>query len=163
MTREMILRSQLEMAEHNLQCYSKNYICTVPRDGKEEEFKKAAAEVEMLKAWLKEFHSTRIDSTVEFIGHINVLSHGRTYDGKNFAKSMEFEVDTGADYLYGDTRIFNISQEVQDWFVDGDKCIGKYDREKNRSSRLLKIMVDRIMYIRSIEWAEEDERAKEAE
>lgn len=56
MTREMILRNRLEMVEHNLYCYSKNYICTVPKDGYEKEFNEAATEVEMLKDWLKEFN-----------------------------------------------------------------------------------------------------------
>lgn len=163
MTRELILRNRLEMAQHNLLCYSANYLCTTPKEGQEDQFKEAAKEVEMLTAWLKEFHSTHTDSTVEFIGHINAISHGRTWDGRNYAESLEFEVDTGASYLYGDRRIFNISNEVQDWFVEEDKCIGRYDREKDyRSSRLLKITVDRIMYIRAIEWAEEDEWAKEA-
>ena len=152
------------MAEHNLYCYSNDYHSKVPKDGYEKEFKETAAVVEILKAWLKEFHSTCSGSTVEFIGHINAISHGRTWDEKNYAKSLEFEVDTGADYLYGDRRIFNISHEVQNWFVDDNKCTGKYDREKNRrSSRLLKITVDKIMYIRSIEWVEADECAKEAE
>ena len=50
MTREMILRNRLEMASHNLLCYSANYLCDTPKDGMEEEHKEAAAEVEMLKA-----------------------------------------------------------------------------------------------------------------
>lgn len=163
MTREMILRNRLEMSEHNLYCYSKNYICTEPKDGKEKEFKKAAAEVEMLKDWLREFHSSRTDSTVVFVGHLSGISYGRTYDDKPLADSIEFEVDTGADYLDGDRRIFRVGHEVQDWFIGKDGKCGSYDIEKDRrSSRLLKITVDRILYVRAIEWAEEDEWAKES-
>jgi|GEM_PF-5813246 len=55
MTRETILRNRLQMAEHNLQCCSANYLCTVPREGHEDEYKEAAAEVEILENWLKEF------------------------------------------------------------------------------------------------------------
>lgn len=56
MTREMILRNRLEMASHNLFCLSDNYLCTTPKAGKEEEHRETAAEVEMLKAWIKEFN-----------------------------------------------------------------------------------------------------------
>lgn len=153
MTREMILRNRLEMASHNLYCSSANYLCTIPKEGKEEDHKEASAEVEMLKAWLNEFHRTNSDSTIEFIGHLNNVSHGRTYDGNQLADRIEFEVDTGADYLYGDRRIINVGPEVQDWFVGGEFGCGRYDSEKDhRDSRLLKITVDRINYIRSIEW-----------
>ena len=57
--RESILRERLEMAQHNLLCYSKTYLCNAPMEGKENEFKKSLAEIEILKAWLKEFHSAR--------------------------------------------------------------------------------------------------------
>lgn len=154
MTRESILRSRLEMASHNLYCFSANYLCTIPKEGMEKKHKEAAAEVEMLEAWLKEFPSTRIDSTIEFIGHISSISHGRTYDGQPMADDIEFEVDTGADYLYGDRRILHVGPEVQDWFLGGEYGCGRYDVEKDRrDSRLLKITVDRINYIRAIEWA----------
>lgn len=154
MTREMILRNRLELASHNLFCCSANYLCTVPKEGQEKDFQEYAAEVEMLKAWLKEFHRTNSDSVIEFVGHINGVSHGLTYDGKPLAEDIEFEVDTGADYLYGDRRIFRLGQEVQDWFIGEEHGCGKYDAEKDhRDSRLVKITVDNICYVRSIEWA----------
>jgi hypothetical protein len=151
------------MAQHNLESYSANYLCSVPKEGNEAEYKEAASEVEILKVWLKEFHSTRMDSTVEFIGHIGAIQYGSTYDGRPLADYIEFEVDNGASYLYGDRRIIRVGPEVQHWFIGEDKCYGKYDREKNRSSRLLKITVDHINYIRSIEWAAKDEWATEVE
>jgi hypothetical protein len=156
MTREIILRNRLQMAEHNLQCYSANYLCTVPKEGHETEYEETAAEVEMLKVWLKEFHRTNMDSTIEYIGHIGTIQYGRTYDDHPLTDYIEFEVNTGASYLYGDRRIIKVGPEVQDWFVSKDNCCGKYDREKNRSSRLLRITVDHINYIRNIEWAEKD-------
>ena len=55
MTREMILTNRLEMASHNLYCYSANYLMDTPKAGYEKEHTEAAAEVELLKAWLKEF------------------------------------------------------------------------------------------------------------
>jgi hypothetical protein len=153
MCRERILRERLEMARHNLYCYSKNLLCTAPKEGNEEQYNDTKAEVEILEAWLKEFHSSRTDSTREFVGIINGIAHGKTYDGKPTVDYIEFEVETGADYLHGDVRTFHIAQEVLDWFIGGEYGCGKYDSEKDhRESRLLKITVDRIEYIRSIEW-----------
>lgn len=50
MTRETILRNSLEMATHNLQCYSKNWEMTEPKDGCETEYKEAAEACEVSKA-----------------------------------------------------------------------------------------------------------------
>jgi hypothetical protein len=156
MTREKLLRNQLEMAKHNLCCYSADYLNTTPKAGMEAEHKEAAAEVEMLEIWLKEFRSTRLDSTREFIGRISGWSGDRTYDGRSMAKDLRFEVDTGASYTYGDERMFDIGHEVQNWFVgEGGGC-GRYDIEKVRrygpGSRAIKITVDSINTVRSIEW-----------
>ena len=153
MSRESILRERLEMAQHNLLCYSKSYLCNAPNEGMENEYKKSLAEVEILKAWVKEFHSTRTDSTREFVGYINGIAHGSTCDGKPFGDFIEFEVETGAGYTHGDVRTFHIGQEVQNWFVGEGNCCGKYVSEKDhRDSIFLKITVDKIEYIRSIEW-----------
>ena len=153
MTREDILINRLEMASHNLYCYSENYLMDTPKAGHEEEHKAAAAEVEILKVWLKEFHRTNSNSTREFIGHISGWGRSKTYDGCPLANWLSFEVETGAPYLYGDQRKFNIGPEVQGWFVGENGSCGKYDMEKHeRSSRRVKITVDKIEYVRSIEW-----------
>ena len=157
MTREWILRNRLEMASHNLMCYSKNYLMDTPKDGCEVQHKEAAAEVELLTAWLKEFPSTRIDSTVEFVGHITGWSWDRSYDGRRHAMNLNFEVDTGASYFYGDRRIFGIGPEVQAWFVTENGGCGSYDIEKERrESWLVRITVDLIQCVRKIEWAVEE-------
>lgn len=160
MTRKMILSNKLEMASHNLMCYSENYLMDTPKAGYEEQHKEAAAEVEILKAWLNEFHSTRLDSTREFIGIINGWGWSRTYDGHPLAAGLRFEVDTGDYYTHGDVRIFDIAPEVQHWFVGEDGNCGKYDIEKDRRygrSQLVKITVDSIERVRRIEWAFEEE------
>ena len=54
MTREAILKKALDMASHNLLCYSANLGMTIPKEGKEKEHAEAAAEAELLDAWLKE-------------------------------------------------------------------------------------------------------------
>jgi len=160
-SRESILRETLQMSQHNLLCYSKSFLCNAPKEGKENEYKKSLAEVEILGSWLKEFHSTRIDSTREFEGHINGIAHGRTCDGKPLGDFIEFEVETGAGYTHGDVRTFHIGKEVQNWFVSEKDCCGKYDSEKDRrESRLLKITVDKIEYVRSIEWAVAENTAR---
>jgi len=153
MTRETILRNRLEMASHNLLCCSANYLCTIPKDDMEVEYGEAAAEVEMLTTWLKEFHRSNVESIREFIGHISTISYGSSYDNQRLALQIEFEVDIGAGYLDGDVRTFNLGPEVQDWFVGENAGCGRYDIEKDRRhSRLLKITVDKIEYARSIEW-----------
>ena len=158
MTRETIIRNRLKLATHNLMICSDNWLMTIPKAGCEQEHAEAAAEVEILKAWLKEFHRTRTDSTVEFVGHVNITNYGKTYDGKPLAESIEFEVDTGAAYLYGDRRILRLGQEVQDWFIGEDGRCGRYDIERERRySRLMRITVDTINYIRSMEWAVDEE------
>jgi hypothetical protein len=158
MTREQILRDRLEMAKHNLYCYAANYLGTIPKEGFEAEYKQATAEVKMLETWLKEFHlNTCRDSTLEFVGHITTTSCCNTYDGKPMADYIEFEVDTGAHYLDGDRRMFHVGQEVQDWFIGDQNRCGRYDIEKDRrESRSIKITVDKIGYIRSMEWAVEE-------
>jgi hypothetical protein len=118
-------------------------------EGMENQHKETAAEVKMLEVWLKEFHSTRIDSTREFIGIINSIFYGRTSDRKPFVELINFGIKTDENScLNGDVRIFHAGQEVQDWIISG-----QYDSEKDRrGSRLLKITVDRIEHIRSMEW-----------
>jgi hypothetical protein len=156
----MILRNRLEMARHNLHCYSANYLNTSPKEGMEKEHKEAAAEVGMLEVWLKEFHSTQLNSTREFIGHINGWSGCSTYDGKPMAKDLRLEVDTGAYYGYGDERMFWIGVDVQGWFVGEDGGCGSYDIDKDRrTSRRVRGPGDSINPVRSIEWvvAEETE------
>ena len=156
-TREKILQDALEMARHNLRCYSSNFSCTTPKEGHEKDYEKEASEIKILEAWLKEYLSTNSNIAREFIGHVGVIHHGPTIEKKSMAEYIEFEIDTGADYSYGDRRIFFVGPEaeVQDWFPG--HCTGKYDTEKSqRNSRLLKITVDRINYIRSIEWAIEE-------
>ena len=161
-TREKILRDALEMAQHNLRCYSTTYSCATPKEGHEKDYEEAATEIKILEAWLKEFPSTNSNIAREFIGHVGVIHHGPTIEKKSMAEYIEFEIDTGADYFYGDRRIFFVSPEteVQNWFPG--HCTGKYDTEKDRrNSRLLKITVDRINYIRSIEWAVEEKTDSE--
>ena len=159
MTRETILRNRLEMASHNLFCLSANYLCTTPKEGMERDHAEAAAEVEMLKTWLKEFHNSCSDSKREFIGYIDAIKCGSTYDNKPCVDYLTFEVETGERFR-GDCRIFQVGQEVRSWFIGEDGRCGNYDIEKDkRDSRLLKITVDCIEYVRSIEWvvAEETE------
>jgi hypothetical protein len=141
------------MANHNLSCYSADYACTAPKKGSEADFKEAADEIQMLITWLKEFHTTHPETTREFIGYIEAISYGQTYDKQPRAKKIKFEVDTGDDYCYGDVRIFDIGQEVQNWFIGPNGTGGKYDIERDcRHSRLIKITVDKIEYVRAIEW-----------
>ncbi|MCD7948283.1 MAG: hypothetical protein LUG13_08350 [Oscillospiraceae bacterium] len=64
MTREKILRDRLEMASHNLLCYSENLLMDKPKAGYEAEHKAAAEEVEMLQVWLKEFQTAEPSSTI---------------------------------------------------------------------------------------------------
>jgi hypothetical protein len=146
MTREEILRKRLQMARRNLSCCS--YYIGKPKEGMEKEYEETAAEIKILETWLKEFHSTRTDSTREFVGHISVTTCDQTYDGKPSVYSIEFEVDTGDDYQ-GDRRTFRVGEEVQNWIISG-----KFDIERERrDSRLVKITVDKIEFVHSIEWA----------
>jgi hypothetical protein len=125
MTREMLLRNRLDMVSHNLLCCSANYLLSEPKPGMEKEFTEAAAEVEMIKAWLNEFHTTHTDSTREFIGHIAGHTGCMTWDGKPLADNLRFDVDIGTDYK-GDERMFNIGPEVQNWFIGENGGCGRY-------------------------------------
>jgi len=97
MTRETILRNRLEMATHNLQCHSRNWAMTEPKDGCEAEHKEAAEEVEMLQAWLKEFHRSRSDSKVTYIGYLSTASYAPCTDGKARANEMSLRWTPGLD------------------------------------------------------------------
>ena len=70
MTRETILRKALEMAQHNLCCYSANYLNTTPKKGYEKQFEENSKEAEIIETWLKEFPSTYRDVNRVFVGHI---------------------------------------------------------------------------------------------
>ncbi len=50
----MALEEQLEMAMHNLLCYSKNYLMTEPKPGFEQEHQDAVQEVERLERLLNQ-------------------------------------------------------------------------------------------------------------
>lgn len=157
MTREQILRDRLRQVSNNLYHCSTNYLMTIPKAGYEEEHKRAAAEVELLQTWLKEFPPCRLDGYTEFIGILNANSWCRTGDGKSRADTLSFTVDIGKDsYRDGDYRVFYVGQEARDWFVGvggTDNGCGRYDLEKERrQSRVMKLMVDRVGYVRAIEW-----------
>ncbi len=159
MKREQFLRNRLEMASHNLMCYSANYSMTEPKEGFEAEYKEASEEVEMLQAWIKEFLPDRSDAMRAFIGHINCIQYGKTWDGEPRATEIEFEVDTGEWYTRGDVRIFYLGVEVQGWFIGENNACGKYDIEKDhRDSRLLKITVGSINSVRFIEWVIDEDQ-----
>jgi hypothetical protein len=49
-----ILEKALEMAEHNLYCYSKNYLMTEPKPKYEKEWQEANDESNILREWIKE-------------------------------------------------------------------------------------------------------------
>jgi hypothetical protein len=53
--RKAILDARLQMASHNLLCYSANYAMTMPKEGHETEWVKTVTEVAELQDWLKEF------------------------------------------------------------------------------------------------------------
>lgn len=158
MTREQILRSHLEMARHNLGSYSKGWSLDKPKEGYETEYKDTIEEIHLLETWLKEFHRSNSDSIVTYIGYLDSASYAPCYDGKTRANEIEFEVDTGAGFMYGDRRILKVGVEVQDWFIgESGSCCGRYDIEKDRrDSRKLRITVDTINVVRFIEWAEEE-------
>ena len=136
------------MARHNLYCFSADYMMNTPKPGYEDQHKEASAEVELLKEWLKEFHSTCTDSTIEFIGIVGSIQYGKSYDGNPRVNHIEIDIDTGNGWYNGDRRILHVGEEAQKWFISG-----KYDMEKDRrQSRLMRFTVDRINCIRNIEW-----------
>jgi hypothetical protein len=53
--RKAFLDARLQMASHNLLCYSANYAMTMPKVGHETEWAKSAKEVAELQDWLKEY------------------------------------------------------------------------------------------------------------
>ena len=62
LTREKILRDRLEMARHNLYCYSANHLCTAAKEGKEKEYEEALAEVRTLDIWLMELRAASTEN-----------------------------------------------------------------------------------------------------
>ena len=54
MTRKDVIRNTLELAEHNLLCYSQNWNMAIPKKGQEEQHQKVSEEVEILRAMLAE-------------------------------------------------------------------------------------------------------------
>lgn len=156
MTRREILKNRLEMARHNLYCASDDYAMSRAKEGYEAEYKEALEEVKILESWVKEFPSRREDGVREFVGHISATSYKKNIYGRAYMDEVEFGVETGEGIAYADDRIFHAGKEVQDWFIgdDGSGC-GRYDTEKDsQNSVLVKIEVDSINCIRSIEWAE---------
>jgi hypothetical protein len=157
-TREQILRDCFEMARHNLSCYSENGAWKASRSGCEEEYETAKQEIEILTAWLNEFPSTRLDATRRFVGHINGWSRRRNLYGQAYIEQVNFEVETGADYLNGDKRTFGINFHIgRKWMGGEDDPCGKYDREKDhRDSRYVVIEVNHINTIVSLDWRDSD-------
>ncbi|MCL2210828.1 MAG: hypothetical protein FWB95_02780 [Treponema sp.] len=57
MTRENILQKSLEMAKHNLYCYSADYLSSRPKAGYEKEYAQTKEEINVLESWLKEIQN----------------------------------------------------------------------------------------------------------
>ena len=57
-TRKSILQDRLDMARHNLRCYSRysaGSLEEIPKDGYKTEFAEAKKEVAIIEEWLAEF------------------------------------------------------------------------------------------------------------
>ena len=52
--RYTILKDVLDMAEHNLMCYSKNLLMDEPKDGYEDKWNEQANKIRVLEKWIKE-------------------------------------------------------------------------------------------------------------
>jgi len=154
-TREQVLRDALEMAQHNFRVYT-DWNGT-PKPGHKDDAKREGDTVNMLKTWLEEFPATKWDATRKFVGTINGWGGGgKTTDGKTYHGHVEFEVDTGAQYLYGDRRIFKIGHFVgREWFGSENDPCGRYDREKDDRygyDRTVVIEVDNMSGIVAMDW-----------
>jgi len=57
MTRENILQKNIEMAKHNLYCYSEDYLSSRPKAGCEKEYAETKEELNILESWLKEIQN----------------------------------------------------------------------------------------------------------
>lgn len=60
MTKTEILKKSLDMAYHNLLCYSENYLTTKFKEGYEEDWKSTLEEVEILESMIKEIENPPI-------------------------------------------------------------------------------------------------------
>jgi len=153
MTRETILRKALEMAQHNLCCYSANYLNTTPKKGYEKQFEENSKEAEIIETWLKEFPSTYRDVNRVFVGHIGGWSCQRNFEDRSYISNVDFYVATGAEPIYDDVRSFGIAFELgREWLGSEDGC-GIYDSEKDdRKSREIVIEVNSINTIVAMKW-----------
>jgi hypothetical protein len=64
--RNELLQKYLEMANHNLLCYSRNYAMTEFKDGYKKEWNEANEEIELLESMIKDFDKSNENSDMMF-------------------------------------------------------------------------------------------------
>jgi hypothetical protein len=169
MNRETILREVKEMQEHNLSCYSKNYLCEKPKDGYEEKWQEAKERLQLITRMLDELPHLVYDqekdtsNTVRvFCGSVDGYAIGTTHteDPHPYITKIDFSVDDGDNRYSDDIRyLFEIDHQLGiDWFISG-----WYDKERHlrygeSKGHTVKITVDIINFIRKIEWVEQNNK-----
>lgn len=84
-----LLKKYLDMASHNLLCYSKNYAMTEPKDEYEKEWQETREEIELLKEMIKdtEKEKTAVPLEQQFISRDLVIKALNIFDEALFRKS----------------------------------------------------------------------------
>ena len=168
MNREAILRELKETQEHNLSCYSRNYLNEKPKDGYEKEWQEAKEKLQIVIRMLDELphrvydrENDTTDTLRVFYGSVDgyATSMTHTQDSHRYITKIDFGVDDGDNGHSGDIRyLFEIDHQLGiDWFISGRYDIERHTRYDEGKGDMVKITVDNINVIRKIEWVEKDE------
>ncbi len=159
--RHTILSEALEMARHNIQCYSKDYLDKEPKEDHIQQWKDAKRTAMILKQMLDEFGSY-VDIAGEyekyhvFIGSIGSTSTTKNIENQPIIDTVEIDISHNS-YDYEDRRIFHCGSECQSFLLD-DYDIERHRRYDEGKGHTVKLYVDKINYIRKIEWVDDPEQ-----
>ena len=165
MNRKTILREVKEMQEHNLSCYSRNYLCDAPKEGYEAEWQAAKEKLQLVTRMLDELphriydrDSNTTDTFRVFFGEICGYGTGTTHteDPHPYITRVDFSVDDGDNGYSDDIRhLFEIDHQLGiDWFISGMYDKVRHERYGESKGDAVRIIVDNINVIRKIEWVE---------
>lgn len=159
LTRIDVLRSALNMANHNLNCYSETYAMDAPKAGYKDEWAKAKEESDILSQMINEYlhysHDDEYGNPVryrKYICTIGTICAGKNLNNETYIEHLEIEIDTpGREHCHKEQRIVFVDKPSSDYLL------AEYDERRHRcydagvSSSII-LYVDNINYVRKVEW-----------
>lgn len=165
-TRQMVLRKAMEMANHNVSCYSSNLRMDTPKAGHEADWKKAKEQTAVLRQMLDEYaaysHTAENGQDVHYSKYIGTFDSWSTRSSnsepaQSYVSLVHFRIDT-PEWATGDeqVRLFEVDTCVSDILLSGEYDVKRHKRYYAGVTANIVIYVDTCQFIRKLEWVASD-------